>query len=224
MKAIAKTALPDLFAALKGRVYVPVREGKGYGFALWQGQDWPADYQNTIVPPKQILFPQTEDLYTFRVEGEDITIDPAAPPEEPSFIFGLRPCDYRAIELLDLVFRQGPYLDASYSKRRDNTFLMVLGCKEGLPTCFCTSFGLEPAFAPGADWNMWDLGEILVVEPGTDKGKSSLRVWVFSGGDGRGKKPGGKAPGGGKGDDHPPRADGGDYRAAPGEFRSSLVG
>jgi sulfhydrogenase subunit beta (sulfur reductase) len=174
MKAIAKTALPDLFAALQGRVYVPVRDGKGFSFGLWEGQPWPDDYQNAIVPPKHILFPQTEDLYTFRMEGEDMAIDPVAVPEETSFIFGLRPCDCRAIELLDLVFREGPFVDAAYNKRRENTLLMVLGCKEGVPTCFCTSFGLEPAFAPGADWNMWDLGEVLVVEPGTDKGKELL--------------------------------------------------
>ena len=66
--------------------------------------------------PKTHLLPQTETLFTFQGSGPALALTAAEPAATPTVIFGVRPCDARALRRLDDVFlgrteRDAPDID-----------------------------------------------------------------------------------------------------------------
>lgn len=126
-----------------------------------------------VVPPKDVFFPQTQVLLryktkpTLQIEREGLT-------GRPLVLFGVKPCDVRSFELLDKVFAQGQFVDASYIERRANTAVIAIGCGKALPTCFCTSMGASPAQAQGADIFLFPFGEGYAVDVQTPRGQDLL--------------------------------------------------
>ncbi|MFB3818911.1 MAG: 4Fe-4S dicluster domain-containing protein [Candidatus Methylomirabilales bacterium] len=109
--------------------------------------------------PKEHLLPQTEPLFMYGGSGASLTLRPAAPPAQPLVIFGVRPCDGRAITTLDRVFLKRKERDAIYEARRLRTVLVGLACSEPDWGCFCTSVGGSPAGREGLDLLLTDLGD-----------------------------------------------------------------
>ncbi|MFQ5906422.1 MAG: hypothetical protein ACE5JA_07605, partial [bacterium] len=101
------------------RVVGPTRTRKGICYRpLSDGKDLILDYGNSLAGPKEFLFPQNEILVRF--EGY---IDSAVPvgggeKVEPMVIFGARPCDARALSILDRLFINEDYVDDYYQARR----------------------------------------------------------------------------------------------------------
>jgi len=91
-----------------------------------------------VIPPKKYLFPQKEDLLTFKLDGSAPSVVQDA---EPTVVLGLHTCDLHALHLLDRVFAQ-TYVDQPYMARREKTTLVSIEC---LRPCdehsFCKSMG-----------------------------------------------------------------------------------
>ena len=51
----------------------------------------------TVKSPKDLFFPQSEDLMAFRVSGKSIEIENPVLPTEPFVLFGVRACDARKL-------------------------------------------------------------------------------------------------------------------------------
>jgi ferredoxin len=120
--------------------------------------------------PKEHLLPQAEPLFTFTGSGPTLSLQPPAPPGEPLVIFGVRPCDARAVGTLDGVFLRRRETDALYAARRRSAVLVGLACREPDWGCFCTSVGGSPAGAEGLDLLLTDLGDRYHVAVLTDAG------------------------------------------------------
>ena len=135
-----------------------------------EGETVQLDHDNTTVPPKALLFPQTETLYRFS-RGQEGLEPPAL--DEEMVLLGVRPCDARAMALVERLFRWD-YDDPYYLKRRELTTLIGLACSEPALNCFCTSVGGGPASPEGLDILMVDLGESYLMEAHTEKGKALL--------------------------------------------------
>jgi len=119
------------------------------------------------VPPKSVLFPQTETLYEYEAGGTELIM-----PEEPEekVLLGVRPCDARALTIVDKLFSwdiDDPY----YVNKRENTTIIGLACQEPGINCFCTSLGGGPASTEGIDLLLTDLGEGYLLQPLTEKGE-----------------------------------------------------
>ena len=140
--------------------FLPVAEGD----TVHLGED------NTTVPPKALLFPQTETLYRFSQGQADLEIPG---PDEEMVLLGVRPCDARAMAVVEKLFRWD-FDDPYYLKRRELTTLIGLACNEPALNCFCTSVGGGPASSEGLDILMVDLGESYLLEAETEKGKTLL--------------------------------------------------
>jgi ferredoxin len=184
MKVISKNQLPqalDILAAAS-RVLAPMQIEGVTRFAPWgQAGESALGVGNTLIPPKDVLFPQSEKLFQYQVTGEGAEIEPVSAAAVETVIFGIRPCDVRSIQALDQVFLTRGYADETYQVRRDHTLLVALGCSQPLPTCFCASMGIDPLRADGADVMMWDLGDVYGLEGLTDKGKTMLQaIAVFT--------------------------------------------
>jgi sulfhydrogenase subunit beta (sulfur reductase) len=131
------------------------------------------DHRDHKLSVKGFFFPQTENLFTFdaktkKIHGVD---EGSARSRTLSILCGVRPCDARAISLLDQVFVDIDPADPYYSKRRDSTVIISLACTDPTQTCFCTSVGCGPDSEIGADVIVFDLEDRLLIKPVTSKGQ-----------------------------------------------------
>lgn len=168
-----KDKWPDFVGKLSGKVWLPrEEEGEFISFAPLSGdvEEFPA-FCNTRVPPKKVVFPQTETLYRFQINGYEMS---APPVEEKTTIIGIRPCDARAMKIVDKLFGwdvDDPY----YLQRRELVTLVGLACSLPGLNCFCTSVGGGPASTEGLDVIMFDLEDSYLLEAVTGRGEELLK-------------------------------------------------
>ena len=133
------------------------------------------DYGNSTVPPKKFAFPQTETLFRF-VTGSPELEEKNVEEEGTTIIFGLRPCDARAMAIVDKLFAWD-FDDPYYLKRRELTTLVGMACVEPPSVnCFCTSLGGSPFGTEGLDLLLTDMGDHYLVQALTEKGKKLVET------------------------------------------------
>ena len=195
--------LPALFDALVGRGYTvagpTVRDGAivvaelgsaaelpfGWGveteagrYRLRERSDGAA-FGHSAGPQswKSVLHPSRARLWSAdRVTG---AVEAGETRERPRYaLLGVRPCDLRAVGILDQVLTGGRHADPVYRGRRDGTFIIAVECTEPGATCFCTSMGGGPGAESGFDLAMTELtdsaGHRFVVRAGTLAGAEVL--------------------------------------------------
>lgn len=178
MKKLQKKDLPRFLAELKKQatVYVPVDNDGLTQFAVWEEGTEPALDKNTIISPKKIFFPQTEELYAYETKKLQAAVQELDGVGGPTVVVGIRPCDVKAIELLDDVFLAKGFEDIYYKKKREETVLVSLGCLQPEPSCFCSSWGIDPGRAPQADIMMADTGDAFLLSAQSEKGEKLLQA------------------------------------------------
>ncbi|OAT80285.1 4Fe-4S dicluster domain-containing protein [Desulfotomaculum copahuensis] len=175
---INKNELAGFLDQLMSRyqVFAPVKEADYTNFKqISSGTEATLDYSNTKIPPKGILFPQTEKLFSYSCGTEGAQVQECI-DQQKKVVFGIRPCDAKSLVLLDNVFNNDKYQDPYYLTRRENTILVGLGCNRPAGTCFCTSLGGGPFDTTGLDALLVDTGDKYVVEILTERGRE-----LFSG-------------------------------------------
>jgi len=130
-------------------------------------------YKNSLKPPNEFLFPQNEVLFKFSKEKGEIKLTDLE-LKENFIIFGIHPCDVRSIKIFDNVFRKD-YLDKYYDERRKNSLIISLGCQDVDKTCFCTTFGIEPAFSEESDISMLEIDDKYYLKSFTEKGDNLIK-------------------------------------------------
>lgn len=91
-------------------------------------------------------------------------------------IFGARPCDGHALEVLDRLFLDEP-VDNYYAERRAMTTMVGLACGDGPWTgCFCTAMGGGPADRSHLDILLTACEAGFAVDVVTDKGRALLQA------------------------------------------------
>ncbi|MBO8168018.1 MAG: 4Fe-4S dicluster domain-containing protein [Thermoanaerobacteraceae bacterium] len=176
MKILNKQKLKDLLNSLAAdaTVYAPVKQDGVIRFQAWNGDQEIDLTDNALLPPKDLLFPQTEVMYKYTANGMRAEITEVAATAEKQVIFGMRPCDVKSLSMMDDVFLTKGYEDDYYKSKRENTVIISLGCNEPAPTCFCSSMGVDMTEAEGADVMMFDLGDKLALEAKTEIGENLL--------------------------------------------------
>jgi len=172
-RVIDKSAVAGFIDDLRQEytVFAPVeRDGLLNFEPLRRAEDARLDFANSKRPPKEILFPRSETLFSY--ENGKVTSVPL--PQEQTVVLGIRPCDAASLLLLDVVFDTPECEDPYYVRRRQNTVLIGLGCNRPQPTCFCTALGRGPFATEGLDLLFTDIGESYVVESITDRGEELL--------------------------------------------------
>ncbi len=122
------------------------------------------DYPNSTKPPKELLFPQAEELFSFSSTDSPMSMETHLDDVRPRLLLGVRPCDARSFVLLDKVFDGDRYKDVYYLTRRANTLVVAVGCVKPRTTCFCTSVDGGPFSEEGADLLLADIGDAYVVK------------------------------------------------------------
>ena len=160
-------------------VYAPVEKEKVVVYDRYEdGETLRFDTCNTDKSPKDVLFPQWEDLMHFRMEGKTIELTEQQRCAEDYVIFGIRACDIRAFKVLDKVFLADP-VDTYYAARREHGILVAIACSDPEDSCFCTTFGIDPA-QPEADVVLWKKGDEYYAKSYTEKGEKLMAAWETS--------------------------------------------
>ena len=151
-------------------LFLPVQNNGITNFGFWtEDADVDLDTLKTVKSPKDAFFPQSEILYSCYQKANKTSIEPAALKDAPFAIFGVRPCDVRAFDVLDRVFLSEP-ADVYYAARREHGIVVSLACHEPEDSCFCKTFGIDAA-EPAADVAMWQVADGYAWEAKTEKGQ-----------------------------------------------------
>ena len=136
------------------------------------------DFDNTVLSPKECLFPTSETLFYVEKKDGQAELVPAT-IEQKTVMFGLRPCDARGIALMDNPFLKKP-ADALYQQHRDKITLVGLACLTACPECFCTSMGSAPNDPSNLDILLTEARDGYMVQIVTEKGKALLPEELLS--------------------------------------------
>jgi len=176
-KILEKRSLPSWVKKLDSwTVYAPRKdENERWNYDIAGSDSVGLDFTVTTLPAKALIFPQREIflefLKTAAENRETLEVKEVLPGEKPVVIFGVRPCDAKAISLLDKVF-SGDFVDPYYWTRRKQTILVGLAC--GTPpweNCFCLSTEGSPHSEEGLDILLTDLGDRYFVKTLTENGE-----------------------------------------------------
>lgn len=135
--------------ARTGSLYAPVAGRAGYEWKRVSAVAEIADCSgepHTRVPAKRFLFPASEEIFRFR--GAE-----AVESETPgrTVVFGVRPCDGRALAFLMRFFVERAPADPYVARRRENTLFVGIACNEPADSCFCLGVGGGPHSTAGLD-------------------------------------------------------------------------
>ncbi len=175
MLKISCDRIDELFAAIsaKQKLFFPQDRADGEAeFAPYHEGAKLSEKLKTVKSAKDFFFPQTETLVNFKVEGKKIEIEDPRRETEDFVLFGVRACDARSFELLDMVFLYNPE-DSYYKNRREHGTIVTLACTRPSETCFCKTFGIDPTDPKGDVSCYIENGELFLSE-NTEKGKALL--------------------------------------------------
>jgi len=156
--------------------YAPIKEKRNIVFRkITNPEEIVLDYLNSKVPPKEILFPEKDILFEYKINDNEIEFEEPKNLDDTNIIFGIRPCDAHSFVLLVNFFSQGDFKDEIIIKRRKNTTLIGIGCNTPKSTCFCTSVEGNPFQMDDMDIFLVDLQDKYLVEGISDKGKDLIK-------------------------------------------------
>jgi ferredoxin len=173
-KRIPYTDLDRLLDRLakRGAVYAPIKDEAGEVVLAARTHDQPIvlEYRNFRLSPKALVLPQNQTLMCFK-NGD---VEEPALSDRETFLFGVRPCDARAMLALDKVFIDGDQHDPYYARLRAKVAVIALACTRPTSSCFCTSVGSGPGDAAGADVLAVALDADLLLGAETPRGQELL--------------------------------------------------
>ena len=172
MYKIAKSEIGALLAKVAGQMdlFVPASVAGQTNFALWTEETVvDLDTLKTVKSPKDVFFPQSENLYSVNRVDKKYKITPEERCNEDFVVFGMKGCDVQGIKVLDKVFLADP-VDSYYAARRAHGTIVAMACAEPEESCFCKVFGIDAA-EPDADVAIWSVGDDYLWKALTEKGE-----------------------------------------------------
>ncbi|MCD6417548.1 4Fe-4S dicluster domain-containing protein [bacterium] len=172
MKVATKKELFDCLSGMK--VFAPV--GKNLRFAEVSSADEIASPESIPLSPKEAFVPQDETLFFYDNPEDPTSIVEPEIDEKPFVVWGMHPCDAKAMELIGKVYTEGSYTDGYFVRRYNASVKVVIGCPVPHPGCFCGSFeGMGPFSKSGSDIFLIPLDdERFLVEGTTEKGENLI--------------------------------------------------
>ncbi len=160
------------------RLFGPVKEKESHAFQkLEKGQLPDFDFKNTRLSIKSVINPQSEVMLEYSLDDkqEDHHVMKEAKKDySPRVVFGVRPCDGKAMLLVKPNFDTAEYKDNYWLDSYKCTTLVGLACNDPCSTCFCTSAGSGPFDEAGLDVLMIDMDDHYIAKAVTSKGEDLL--------------------------------------------------
>lgn len=180
MKKTAINKTTELAAALmeKGTLIAPVKEDAGFNFReISDAKQVDLNFHNTIISPKSAFFPQTEDFVRYQTGKSILEATPVELNIKPAFLFGVRPCDVKSFEIMDIHFSGTGLVDPYWQKRREATTIFGYAFDLDTPAEaeeFYQTLGIGAADPEGSDIFMVKKDNDLLMKAITPKGEKLL--------------------------------------------------
>jgi ferredoxin len=171
-RILLKENLPAFLDSLLEK-YGVIAPSKVDNYSLYRpiekGSDVCLDYLRPMKSAKEIFFPQNEVLFYFNKK----TQKQVAPEDSGKklVLFGVTSCDLEGIAIQDRLFISDDYVDVYYSRRRNQTLLIGMGCPSPDDTCFCHIFNIDRLYSSVADIFMVPLEDRFFIEIITPEGE-----------------------------------------------------
>ena len=177
--------LPELAAALmeKGTLVAPIKEDAGFNFReITDAKQVDLIFHNTIISPKSAFFPQMEDFVRYQTGKSILEAAPVELNLKPTFLFGVRPCDVKSFQIMDIHFSGTGVVDPYWQKRREATtiFGFAFDMNEAADAAeFYHTLGIGAADPEGSDIFMVRKDDILMLKVITPKGEKLMAGLSF---------------------------------------------
>jgi sulfhydrogenase subunit beta (sulfur reductase) len=163
--------LLDFVKALSrdGSLYYPTLEnGKTHLVKFDEKVPFTPNFQKirTAENIKHFFFPSRDTVAKFPKDE--------AKPVPKSYLFGVKNCDLRGIDVYDRVFIGWEPVDPFYKERRDKVLVISADCPEPEDSCFCNLLGLNPYGDSIGDLNISELSNGFLFEPLTKRGEELI--------------------------------------------------
>ncbi len=143
--------------------------------------DTPARFGYGVGPQswKRYLYPPRQNILSIEKDGRGFVVQPRPASNDVRYAFiGIRPCEVRALTILDDVLMDGEFADASYTAARSKTFIVAVNCLHPGNTCFCASMHAGPRANAAYDLALTELTNgpkcSYLVEIGSEAGRDVL--------------------------------------------------
>ncbi|MDI6725536.1 MAG: 4Fe-4S dicluster domain-containing protein [Smithellaceae bacterium] len=179
LKKIEQGRLCELVAALleRGELYAPVRDDRGVNFqSIGESTEVTLDFYNTLLSPKSVFFPQSEDMIAYRLGKREPTALALPLPATPTVLLGVRPVDAKSFLLMDELFLGGGIPDPYWQARREQTTVIGYAFDPGAadPADFYSTLGIGSADTRGSDILLAKGGDDYLLQGITAKGEALL--------------------------------------------------
>lgn len=164
----------------KEKVFCPQSvDGRDLMFMPLEEGVYTGNIGKTTISAKTVLFPQTEEILSFTEKGISKTIDASK-----TLLFGIRPCETKAIQFVDQFMTRDNFIDPHYQSRREKVTTIAIACHEPpSDTCFCVDAGGMPYLENGYDVQLFDAGDYYIALSGSEHGEEILANEYFEKGD-----------------------------------------
>jgi hypothetical protein len=175
---LLKDALREWIARLleTAEVIAPVAaEGGDTLFAPIDSADqvlW--EFGNPLLPPKSFVLPQVESLVRIRRRPDGFQVEPVRDGRS-RILLNVRSCDVKGLAFLRGMFGREP-ADEAYLRRSNQLALVSLACTVPCPAGFCVCCDAGPFLSEGYDLQLTDLGDGVLAEPGSARGRELLAM------------------------------------------------
>jgi ferredoxin len=125
---------------------------------------------------REFFVPEESVWRSSVVDGQVVFSEPALPAGSLAIV-GARPCELRALEVLDHVLQDGEVADDRYAARRGDAVVVAAECGAPADTCFCSSMGTGPSAELAYDLALTEFlegGHRFYVQVGSEVGAALL--------------------------------------------------
>jgi sulfhydrogenase subunit beta (sulfur reductase) len=172
MKTLAKKDINHLLKTWTKNYTILAPGKKASGdciFEPYQEDSFTLEYGKPSLPPKAVFMPHSEVI--FSVEKNDFREVISA---KKTILFGIRSCDMMGIRQ-STSFMTRDQKDIYYNEKRIQAITVVMACPGPQnETCFCTTTRSGPVSEKGFDLLFYDMGDILMIETGSQRGEGLL--------------------------------------------------
>ena len=168
---LSSTKLLDLIIKLAegGSVFYPVIEdNKAHLVKFDKEKEFNPNFIKirTAENMKHFLFPSRSTVAKFPTDAQD--------KSKIQYLFGVKNCDLRGLDVYDRVFTKWEPLDLLYQEKRENATIISADCPEPEDCCFCTLVGLKPYAEGISDINFTQVASGFLFEVFTKKGEALI--------------------------------------------------
>ena len=165
------------------RLFGPVTDKNGCMFReLGSGTAPEMNAPDTVMSPKCVLFPQSEEILTATLDEtkQDHHIMKRAKADySPRAVLGIRPYDAKAVQLVNLNFDTDDYRDPYWCDAYEATTFVGLALNRPGAFDFSLSVGSSPFAEEGLDVLLVDMDDRYLAKILTDKGQTYIAACEF---------------------------------------------